>query len=461
MKGEKKDSKKDILRVVMFPLGSASSNVYNFLFMSFFMVFCTEALALNPMVVGFTMTAMRAFDGITDPIIGGIIDRTETKFGKFRPFLILGSFIMLVSSVLIYIGSFSIPQEWRLIWILACYSIWVIGYTCMTTVNKCALSIVTKNPTYRPISGIAGGCYSTMLQFIMLSGVVPLLGKFGGLGSKEGWMAIIIASAVLHTILLIGGLIAISKTDKPEYYANLGTKKKEKIAPKDYIEILKVNKPLRMLIVAASTDKIAGTIASGSMMYFYMYAVQNVDLQPIVSGFSTPVSLVGAFVAGSIAIRFGCKNASLIGAVANFAIAIILIALRPFDSSMTVLFIVLMATNLLFRRFSAQNIDPMIAEIIDYHKYKTGKFIPGLIGATFSFVDKLISALGSSIVGVLMGLAGYTAGAEPTALLYWVTLGMYLGAPMLGDLASIIALKNYKISKEDYEAMYNKEEVAN
>ncbi len=212
----------------MFPLGSASSNVYNFLFMSFFMVFCTEALNLNPVVVGFMMTAMRAFDGITDPIIGSIIDRTETKFGKFRPFLLLGSAIMLVSSSAIYIGSFSIPQRYRLIWILACYSIWVIGYTCMTTVNKCALSIVTSNPKFRPISGIAGGCYSTMLQFIMLSGVVPLLGKFGGMQSRQGWIAIIIGAVSLHLFLLIGGMIAISKQINQSFIRTWELRKKKK-----------------------------------------------------------------------------------------------------------------------------------------------------------------------------------------------------------------------------------------
>lgn len=456
MQQEKQNSKKDILRVVMFPLGSASSNVYNFLFMSFFMVFCTEALNLSPMIVGFMMTAMRAFDGITDPIIGSIIDRTETRFGKFRPFLLLGSAIMLVSSMGIYIGSFSIPQKFRLIWILVCYSIWVIGYTCMTTVNKSALSIVTKNPKFRPISGIAGGCYTTMLQFIMLSAVVPLLDKFGGIQSRQGWLAIIIGAASLHLFLLIGGLIAISKTDKPEFYKNLGIKKKEKPSLKEYKEILTVNKPLRMLILAASTDKIAMTISSGSMMYFYMYAVQNLELQPIVSSFSTPISLVGAFVAGSIAVRFGCKNAFLMGSIANFTIALVVIILRPFDSNMTAIFIVLMALNLLFRRFSSQNTDPMIAEIIDYHKYKTGKFVPGLIGATFSFVDKLISAFGSTIVGVLMGLAGYTSGAEPTTTLYWVTIGLYLGAPLLGDLVSIFALKNYNITKDEFDGMYDK-----
>jgi len=459
MKRQENNSKIDILRVIMYPLGSASSNVYNFLFMSFFMVFCTEALGLNPVIIGFLMTAMRGFDGITDPIIGGIIDRTETRFGKFRPFLLLGSAIMLVSSTGIYIGSFSIPQQYRLIWILVCYSIWVIGYTCMTTVNKCALSIVTRNPKYRPISGIAGGCYSTMLQFIMLSGVVPLLSKFGGVKSKEGWFAIIIGAVALHLFLLIGGMISISNADKPENYKNMGVKKKQKVSFKEYKEVLTLNKPLRMLIVAASTDKIAMTISSASMMYFYMYAVKNLSLQPIVSGYSTPISLVGAFVAGSIAVRFGCKNAFLTGSIANFTIALILIIVRPFDDNLKVVFIALMALNLLFRRFSSQNTDPMIAEIIDYHKYKTGKFVPGLIGATFSFVDKIISAFGASIVGVLMGLAGYTSGAEPTTALYWVTIATYLGTPLLGDLASIIALKNYKITKDDFEGMYDNQEI--
>lgn len=459
MKQQNNNSKLNILRVIMYPLGSASSNVYNFLFMSFFMVFCTEALGLNAVIVGFMMTVMRAFDGITDPIIGNLIDKTETKYGKFRPFLLLGSLIMLVSSTGIFIGSFSIPQQYRLLWILLCYSVWVIGYTCMTTVNKCALSIVTRNPKHRPIAGIAGGCYSTMLQFIMLSGVVPLLGKFGGIQSRSGWFAIIIGAAALHMILFIGGMISISSADKPEVYKNMGIKKKEKISLKEYKEVLMINKPLRMLILAASTDKIAMTISSASMMYFYMYAVKNLSLQPIVSGYSTPISLIGAFVAGSIAVRFGCKNAFLLGSISNFIIALSVILIRPFGENMKVVFVVLMALNLLFRRFSSQNTDPMIAEIIDYHKYKTGKFIPGLIGATFSFVDKIISAFGSSIVGILMGMAGYIAGAEPTTLLYWVTLGMYLGAPLLGDLVSIIALRNYNITKDEFEEMYEKQET--
>ena len=115
-----------------------------------------------------------------------------------------------------------------------------------------------------------------------------------------------------------------------------------------------------------------------------------------------------------------------------------------------------MAANMLFHRFSAQNTDPIIAEIIDYHQLKTGKFMPGKIGATFSLIDKVISAFGTSIVGVLMGACGYVSGAEPTTALYIAVLAMYLGAPMLGDLCSIIGLKRYHITSEEYAQMYAK-----
>ena len=98
-----KNSKMEATRVIMTPLGSAASNVFNMLNMSFFLVFSTEALGLNIMIMGLVMTAMRIFDGITDPVIGSIIDRTETRFGKFRPFLVIGSLIMLLASFMIYL----------------------------------------------------------------------------------------------------------------------------------------------------------------------------------------------------------------------------------------------------------------------------------------------------------------------------------------------------------------------
>lgn len=304
MSSREKGRNMEAMRVVMTPLGSAASNVFNMLNMSFFLVFSTEALGLNVMLMGIVMTFMRIFDGITDPIIGSIIDRTETRFGKFRPFLVIGSLIMLFASFMIYLFSFDIGQSFRMVWVIGWYAVWVVGYTFMTTVNKCVLSIVTKNPKYRPLSGIAGGCYSTMLGLVMTTGIIPILQKNGGLGSQKGWTMIIISAFILHAVLLIGCLFAISATDKPEFYRQDPNKKEEKISIKDSLNVLRVNQPLRMLILAASTDKIAATIQSAVMTYFYVYAVQNLNLQPIVGGISTPNvfswSICGRFCSSKI-----------------------------------------------------------------------------------------------------------------------------------------------------------------
>jgi Na+/melibiose symporter-like transporter len=446
---------KNTWRVVLFPSASASSNVQFFFFMGFFLVFSTEALSLNPVIVGITMTVMRLFDGITDPIIGSLIDKTQTRFGKFTPFLVIGSIIVSISLTMIMVVSFTIPQQFHYVWVIGWYAIWIIGYTCMTTVNKSALSIITKNPKHRPISGISGGLFSVALQLILFSGIIPILQSNGGMGSQVGWQKVLLLLLGIHFVLLIVGLSSIVGIDKPQYYGNVKIST-EKFKFKDYLDIIRKNKALQMLLIASSTDKLASTVYSATLVYFFMYVVGNVDLQPVVNAFTTPLTLVGAFIAGGLAMRIGVKKTFVIGAWGNLATAAGLLIFRPFGEGTFALavFVGLMGGNLLFRRLNDQNVNPMIADIIDYHTYITGKFMPGTVGAAFTFVEKMISSFGTSIVGIVMGVAGYVAGAEPTTALYWTTMALFVGVPILSDIASIIAMKFYPIDNEMYKKMY-------
>lgn len=442
-------------RVLMFPLGSASSNVYLSFNMLFFMVFCTEALGLNPAVTGVILTVVRMIDGAIDPFIGNIIDRTETKFGKFRPFIVLGTFIMILSVIMMYQVSFSIPQVGRLPWMVVWDTIFVIGYSFVTTVNKSVLSIVTRNPKQRPISGIAGGTYSTLLRAFIGAFIATAIQNKGGFQSSEAWRNGSWIAIALNVFLVLLAMIPIWSRDTPEYYrgATLDTET-EKPKIKDSIGVIKMNKPLRMLMVSSSMNKLSEGIATAATMYFYIYAYQNIDMQAVVSGATAPVGLIGAFVVGIIAARVGSKNAYIIGTVGNIIVAAILLIWRPFSPSLVTFFIVLMILDTLFKRFNAQNVDPMIADVIDYHQYKTGKYTPGAIASSFSFIEQFFSSFSASITGFAIGLAGYKAGAEPTAVLYWTVLGLYFAAPILGDIISLWALKNYEIDNKMYKKMY-------
>ncbi|WP_202171409.1 MFS transporter [Bacillus sp. USDA818B3_A] len=450
-----KNSGEKLWRVIMTPLGSASSNVHFFLFISFFMVFATEALKMNPVITGIILTVSRLFNAFIDPIVGTFIDKTETKFGKFRPFLVSGSIIMNISLIMLFQMSFIIPENFQIFWIIFFYGLWDIGYSMMSTVNKSVLAVITRNPKQRPVSGIAGGVYSTLLSMAFLVSVVPVINMNGGFGTESGWKWVSTFAVILNLVLLGLALFAISAKDKPEIF-RIGDQRKEKVKVIDYWNIIKSNKPLQMLMISASSNKLADTVDSAALIYFYMYAVQNVSLQPMVSGYSTIVAFVGAFFAGGIAIRFGLRKAFVLGAWINLIFSVSLLLFRPFD--VVPVFILLMSLNTLCRRLTAQNVDPMIADVVDYHTYKTGKFIPGMVASSFSFIDKVISSFAGSIVGLLMGLAGYHANAQPTTELFWTSLLIYLGFPILGDIISIIAMKFYNIDKTMYKQIYASDE---
>ena len=92
-------------QLVLFPLNNGATNVYYVLVLSYIATFGSNVLALGLMFASIMVTAMRLCDAITDPIIGALIDRTNGKFGKFRPFMVIGNLIMAVSIILLYIAA--------------------------------------------------------------------------------------------------------------------------------------------------------------------------------------------------------------------------------------------------------------------------------------------------------------------------------------------------------------------
>ncbi len=103
----------------------------------------------------------------------------------------------------------------------------------------------------------------------------------------------------------------------------------------------------------------------------------------------------------------------------------------------------------------------MIADCADYETYLSGKFVPGMMGTLFSFVDKIISSFGTTIVGFGVAYLGYTAsmpqvGDAYTPALFWVTMGLFIGMPMLGWIASLIAMKFYPLDESKMREVQDK-----
>ena len=99
-----------LYQLALFPMNNGATNVYFVLILSYIASFGSNVLGLVAVFASVMVTGMRVFDAITDPIIGALMDKTNTKFGKFRPFMVIGNLIMAVAVILLYMVTPVIPE---------------------------------------------------------------------------------------------------------------------------------------------------------------------------------------------------------------------------------------------------------------------------------------------------------------------------------------------------------------
>ncbi|MGL5313224.1 MAG: MFS transporter [Peptostreptococcaceae bacterium] len=428
--------------------------------MAYLAVFSQNILGIAAVTIGLAITSMRIFDGITDPIIGYLIDKTETKFGKYRPFMLIGNIILLVTVYLIFGVVPSLEASMRFPVLMGVYVVYVIGYTFQTACTKAAQSSLTNDPKQRPLFTIFDSIYNAILfsvSALVVTSILPPLYENGML-NPEMWKAVAIIFGGFSFILTILAMIGISGRDKKEFYG-VGEKAVQ-VKFKDYWPIIKSNRAIQMLVVAAATDKLAGNLANAAKIYLFGNVLMNVALQGQVATITTPVTIIITIIGVRYASKLGQKKAFVAGTWLSMAMLVLMLVLQPFDgismtqiNTNTILFLVITILQAAFMGISGNIVIPMIADCADYEASRTGKFVPGMMGTLFSFVDKLISSLSSTILGIglaMIGMADVVIAPNTPAdsKFFWLIMTCMYIIPILGHVASLIAMKFYPLTAE-------------
>jgi Na+/melibiose symporter-like transporter len=449
-------------QIGFFALNNTATNLYMFLFM-FISYYATGIAGLLVVAVSTILTAMRIFDGITDPIIGYVIDKTKTKLGKFRPYMLIGNVILAITSVIIFKTTHLLPQGFRLLFFILIYVFYIIGYTFQTATTKSAQTVLTNDPKQRPLFTLFDAIYNTVL-FIgmqMLISVV-LVPKYGGFtnGLFNELLLIVIPVSLIFTVL------AISSIWDKDVEANWGTGEVEKIRFRDYWPVIKRNRPLQMLIVSASTDKLANSVKGNATTTVIIYGIliANYALSGKLMLITAVPTILITMFGIQFARRLGIRKAYVVATWLSIILSLVLfafmwlvdlttISLSPINLT-TVLYLVILSLLGGVVAIGGNIVIPMIADTSDYETYRSGQYIPGMIGTIFSFVDKLISSLATVVVGALVAMIGYTetlpqVGETATTSLFWIGMIFFIFVPILGWLASLVAMKFYKLDGEE------------
>lgn len=440
-------------KIGLFVLNNSATNIP--LFLTFYYMYYTQnILGLSGVIVGIIAMVMRLFDGITDPIIGYFIDKTDGKYGKFRPFMIVGNIIIILCLIGIFNTPGSLSITGKYIWTTIFYTIYIIGYTFQTACTKGGQVIITNDPKQRPLFSIFDTIYNTIIFtggiYLLMSIVAPRFEK--GLLSQKLWSSVSIGVAIISLLCTILAVIGIWEKDRTEFF---GTQKNENLKFKDYAEILKNNRPIQMLTIAASTDKLAGNAMKGVAVYIFANLLLNSKLQ----GDYSALTGIPIVIMGVIGLAWSRKKGLKKSFVVTTWLGVICTSILYYlgiSGAGTTIFLVFMFIQQGFAAVSSPIVIPMIADVADYEMYRSGRFIPGMMGTLFSFIDKLVSSLATTIVGFALAYAGVSKQIiAPDKFISKefnsVILFVYCIIPILGYISSLIAMKFYILDQKKME----------
>ena len=205
-------------QIALFSLNNTSTNLY-LAMMGYVSYYANGIAGLSVVVISFILTGMRIFDGVTDPVIGYVIDKTNGRFGKFRPFMISGYVLLAGSSLVLFFTTHLVPAFFRIPYFIAVYSVYIIGYTFQTAVVKSGQSVITNDVKQRPMITFFDSTFIMLAHGLTAFYVsVYLIRKYGNFNSRALFEEFVITVVVLSGICTALAVIGIWGKDNSRYF---------------------------------------------------------------------------------------------------------------------------------------------------------------------------------------------------------------------------------------------------
>lgn len=430
-------------RKLGFTLGDYASNLYWQSMSIFLLFFYTDAVGLSAAVAGLIFMVASIVDALTDPLMGSIADRTRTRHGRYRPYILYGCVPLGFCFVLMY---YKPPLEGLLLvlWLMTSHIIFRFAYTAVTIPYTSLNARLTDNSDER--STIAG----MRMMFGVMAGLTvsyftfPLVTRFGGIQSPEGFAGAAIVFALIATIVypfvyLVTHEPAEFETASPVSY-NFAS----------YWRLLTGNKAFWVLMIGGCVAFVCAVSLGKSVLYYFKYYLED---EP-----AARYALMAMSASGLIIIPGWVLATKFLGKQIVWFVAVIwgLVSLGYFwmiDITsplwMAVWLVVTGASTLGL----AMTFWSMLPDTVEYGEWTTGERTESFIFGLGQFFLKIALGIGAGLFGVLFDLVGYVPNVpqSPATLTGLKTIMILL--PASGLLLAGLLMWFYPLRKGVHEGI--------
>lgn len=459
-----------VIQMLMAATCAVATNIY-VSYTNYISYYLTGIVGFGVVLAGSFITIFRIWDAVTDVGMGIIVDKTNTRIGKFRPYLIAGMIgTFIVSHALIYLPPLIPEGTPRKAVFVITYMIYVLCTTMQACAQRSIMQILTNDPKQRATMGMLNGIFLTilysMIPVLVFSRLIPSTKGF----NIEFFKRLLTVVSLISMACMTLTIIAMGKHDKQVPKEQM--KKVEKFSVKAAASMLRHNRPLLMLVLSAGTDKLASTLQGNATVVVIMFAIVcgNSKLSSAANSYTMWPSIIMILLGvGAIGRKFGARRSLVFASWGGIITSVLSIALWIFGnprtlnfpgydgfvgwSVFTIAYLVLWCLMKGLNMVATNSLNPMLADVIDYELYRSGVYCPGTIGSLFSLADKVISSLGPTIVAILCALIGFKdvlpnlETPYSTSLFAIGLLGMY-GLALVGLIVNVVCLKFYDLTPE-------------
>ena len=433
--------------------GDMASSMFWKLFGAYLMIFYTDVFGLPAAVVGTMFLITRIWDSAFDPIVGVVADRTHSRWGKFRPYLLWLAVPFGIIGVLTFVTPDWSPTG-KLVYAYVTYSLMMMIYSAINVPYASLLGVMSPNPKERNTLSTYRMTFAYIGSFIALLLFMPLVNFFSGnskdLGDQQtGWTMAVVVIAILCIILFFGCFAWTKERVKP-------IKEAQNPLKEDLKDLFK-NKPWWILLGAGVAALVFNSIRDGATVYYFKYFVVEEDyatvsffgMSFVLSGLylalGQAANIIGVIAAAPVSNRIGKRNTYMWAMIIATVLSVIFYWFDKEDLIWMFVFQALIS-------ICAGSIFPLLwsmyADCADYSELKTGNRATGLIFSSSSMSQKFGWAIGTAITGWLLGFFGFQANAVQSEEAI-SCIKMFLSfLPAVGTILSVVFISMYPLTEK-------------
>lgn len=439
MNESSKNMKISFLERFSYGCGDLGCNIIYSAMAAFLLYYYTDYMKVSALAVGTVMLVSKLFDGIVDLAMGVIVDRTKSRFGKCRSWILRMTIPFAIAAVLLFSVPSGLGENGKIIYIFITYNlVSSVIYTAINVPYATLNALITQDQYERSVLSIFRMTLATTGTLIITNLTLPLVKFFGD--NASAWTKTFMVFGILSIVVFLITFAGTKERVKPSKNTN-----QEELPFHKGVKYLFQNKYWIMITVTLVLIFINYSLNSGAAVYYAKVVLKDPNMIGPMNLVASVVQIVAMFFTAFIIKKTGKRNMLIIGSV----IYGLGFAMFAFTGTSYIGIMIACGLKGIGNAGISSCMFAIVSDTIEYGEWKTGYRTEGLVNSASSFGFKVGNGLGSAMIGWILAFGGYSESAVTQSASSLMSINaIFIYIPVVVTVLQIIVMTFYHLDKE-------------